>query len=192
MQDAGRHERLEHLPEEPLWESLHLGDDARGDGGVLLPAHEMDESRQSVGAAKAARLRARDLEASRSRSSGQEVWHFEGVHVDGKPAVANNRVCAGSGYGKLEVFCLDAGNGKPVWRLPVEFSAFAAPTVHGECVFFGIGNGNLLGSAELPAGALLCVDAQGGRELWRYPYSGRLIGRGGYRSNEGDHTCFLP
>ncbi len=101
--------------------------------------------------------------------SGQEVWHFRGVHVDAKPAVVQDRLYAGSGYDKLEVFCLDARCGTLVWRLPVEFSAFAAPVVDGERVFFGIGTGNLVASsAASPAGALLCVEARSGRELWRY------------------------
>jgi outer membrane protein assembly factor BamB len=128
--------------------------------------------------------------------NGKEVWHFPGVHVDAKPAVVNDRLYAGSGYGKLEVFCLDARSGALVWRLPVEFSAFASPRVDGERVFFGIGNGNLVASiTESPAGALLCVEARSGRELWRYAvpdgvHAQALVsGRDVYFASR-DHHCY--
>jgi outer membrane protein assembly factor BamB len=100
--------------------------------------------------------------------TGAELWHFQGPHVDAKPAVERGRVYAGSGYDTYEVFCLDASTGKLVWRLPVELPSFGSPTVNGERVFFGIGNGNLLQSSAIPAGALLCVNTENGKELWRY------------------------
>jgi outer membrane protein assembly factor BamB len=100
--------------------------------------------------------------------TGKEVWHFRGLHVDTPPAVAGNRVYAGSGYGNQEIFCLAADTGRVVWRLPVDLPAFAAPVVAGTQVYFGLGNGDFVKSAERPAGALLCVDAETGRRLWRH------------------------
>ncbi|MEK6261865.1 MAG: PQQ-binding-like beta-propeller repeat protein, partial [Planctomycetota bacterium] len=100
--------------------------------------------------------------------TGEMIWHFEGPHVDGCPAIAHNRVYAGSGHENCEVFCVDATNGIPIWRVPVEVSSFAAATVSGKDVFFGIGNGNLVGSDINPSGALLCLDGKSGKIKWRY------------------------
>ncbi len=100
--------------------------------------------------------------------TGKAIWHFEGPHVDAQPAVTGDRVYAGSGYSTYEVFCLDAATGKPVWRMPVELPAFGSPTVSGEYVLFGLGNGNFLNSAETPSGALLCLETRTGKTVWRY------------------------
>src|SRR5207247_1219559 len=40
--------------------------------------------------------------------------------------------------------------------------------VSGEQVFFGIGNGDFLKSADQPRGGVLCVRAADGQRLWRY------------------------
>jgi outer membrane protein assembly factor BamB len=109
--------------------------------------------------------------------TGKELWHFPGLHVDTPPAVAGNRVYGGSGYGSHEVFCLAADTGRVVWRLPVDLPAFAAPVVAETQVFFGLGNGDFLKSADRPAGALLCVDAETGRRLWRHDAADAVHGR---------------
>lgn len=103
--------------------------------------------------------------------TGKLIWHFEGPHVDGCPAIANNRVYAGSGHGNCEVFCVDAANGEPVWRVPVEVSSFAAATIAGDQVFFGIGNGNFSGSDANPSGALVCLNSKTGDVHWRHNVS---------------------
>jgi outer membrane protein assembly factor BamB len=100
--------------------------------------------------------------------TGKELWHFEGPHVDTGPAVAGKRLYAGSGYGRLEVFCLDTETGKPVWRVPTDLPSFASPVVDGRQVFFGLGNGDFLKSDDKPAGALLCLKADDGAQLWRF------------------------
>ncbi len=99
--------------------------------------------------------------------TGEKRWHFAGPHVDGKPALADGRVYAGSGYGDYEVFCLDARTGKDIWRRPVDLPSFGSPMVDGGRVYFGIGNGNLMGSDNQPAGALLCLNAFNGHDVWR-------------------------
>lgn len=104
--------------------------------------------------------------------TGKKLWHFPGLHVDASPVVVNGRLYAGSGVGDVynttEVFCLDAKNGRPLWRVPIDLPAFSAPVVVGDRVFFGIGNGNFLQSADKPRGALLCLRARDGRRLWQY------------------------
>jgi outer membrane protein assembly factor BamB len=100
--------------------------------------------------------------------SGALHWHLVGPHVDGSPAIEGGRVYAGSGYGAYEVFCVDAITGTRIWSVPLDLSSFASPTVANGHVFFGLGNGTLVASAQTPAGALLSLDCATGRTDWRY------------------------
>jgi outer membrane protein assembly factor BamB len=114
-------------------------------------------------------------------ATGTEVWHFPGFHIDAGPIVANGRVYVGSGVGDIYkdtfLFCLDAATGNPLWRLPSSLPAWATPTVKGAHVYFGIGNGRMNESDEHPAGALLCVEAATGTELWRYPVGDGIMAK---------------
>jgi outer membrane protein assembly factor BamB len=106
-------------------------------------------------------------------TSGALVWHFESqIHVDANPTVVGRYLFAGSGvgdaYGKLEVFCLDMDTGKPLWEVPVDLPAWGAVTVDGDQIFVGLGNGNFAFSDEHPAGAMLCLEAVTGKQLWRF------------------------
>lgn len=109
--------------------------------------------------------------------TGKERWHFRGLHVDSSPAVVGDRVYASSGYGRPEIFCLDAKTGDVQWRNVVSLPAFASPVVYGGQVFFGIGTGDLLTSSDSPAGALLCVDAKDGSIVWRFNVSDGVHGK---------------
>ncbi len=127
--------------------------------------------------------------------TGVERWHFAGPHVDGRPAVAGGRVYAGSGYGKYEVFCLDAHTGWAIWRRAVELPSFGSPTPAGERVYFGIGNGNFLSSAVRPAGALLCLNAINGEYVWRFDvpdavHAKPVISEGHIYFNCRDNHCY--
>ena len=109
-------------------------------------------------------------------ATGKPRWHFHGdFHVDAGPAVAGHRLYCGSGVSRrnrrTEVFCLDADTGRPLWRVPTDLPVWAAPAVGGADVFVGLGNGRLSESAappEKPRGALLRLDADSGRQAWRY------------------------
>ncbi len=105
---------------------------------------------------------------------GHLRWHFRGPHVDTRVAVHAGRVYVGSGYGTFEMLCLDAGTGKPLWRRSSPLPVFGSPTVSGQRVLFGTGNGDLDHSAEQPAGAVLCLDVTSGDELWRRPAAGAV------------------
>jgi outer membrane protein assembly factor BamB len=128
--------------------------------------------------------------------TGQEIWNFGGLHVDTSPAVVGNRLYAGTGYGKAyEAFCLDSATGKPVWRLTVDLPVWGSPTVAGARVFFGLGNGDFLQSADQPRGAVLCVDAITGQPSWQTQIADAVLTRpavSGDRVYVGsrDHYCY--
>jgi outer membrane protein assembly factor BamB len=101
--------------------------------------------------------------------TGKEIWHFEGLHIDTSPAVVDGRLFGGSGYGKFIMFCLDAKNGRRLWEVPSKLPVFGSPTVLGKQVFFGTGTGNLVQrDTGNPAGALVCLNAESGAEMWRF------------------------
>jgi outer membrane protein assembly factor BamB len=63
---------------------------------------------------------------------GAGAWH-----VDGPTAVADGRILFGSAFldvekkGERALFCLDAGDGKTVWKAPLKFNPWGGPTVAG-------------------------------------------------------------
>ena len=108
-------------------------------------------------------------------ATGREKWHFErDLHIDTRPAVADGRVVVGSGpsrrFRTLAVVALSQTDGRLLWETPVDLPAWGSPNVSGGRVFVGLGNGRLTEPARppaVPAGALLCLDAATGREIWR-------------------------
>jgi outer membrane protein assembly factor BamB len=129
-------------------------------------------------------------------ATGKSRWHFDGLHVDSSPAVAEGRLYAGSGYGsRFEAFCLATANGKPIWRLPCELPVWGSPRFSGQLVFFGLGNGDLVQAADKPAGALLCLNAQTGRFMWRRSVADAVLGRAAADAarvyfGARDHHCY--
>ena len=108
--------------------------------------------------------------------TGEKRWHFQGteqkLHIDTPPTVVGNRLFAGSGYLTNAAVCLDATTGKEVWKQPVPFRSFAAPLALGNRVFYGLGTGILTqdteGDEKEPGGAVICLNADDGREVWKY------------------------
>lgn len=81
-------------------------------------------------------------------------------------AVADGRVFRGTGDGR--VLALDAATGKLLWKTEVAAprlgeSTAAAPLVWGGTVYMGVG-----GSESGVRGRVVALDAQTGRELWRF------------------------
>jgi len=118
-------------------------------------------------------------------ASGRRRWNFrEDVHIDSSPAIVNGRAYVGSGtsrrYKTTQVICLDAATGGPVWRAPVPLPAWATPLAEGGQVYAGLGNGRLTEGArppEVPAGALVCLDAASGAMLWTFPVGDAVFTR---------------
>lgn len=99
---------------------------------------------------------------------GEEVWHYEGVHVDVAPAVGPERVYFGTGYGVTGVYALNRKTGKKVWSIETPNGAWGTPTIDGDDLFYAIGNGNFYESSEKPFGRVICCDAATGEERWHY------------------------
>jgi outer membrane protein assembly factor BamB len=110
-------------------------------------------------------------------------------HVDSTPAVAGNRVFIGGGFdedrdedpGDPAIACLDAKTGKRIWQVRTpktlvskkdgskhHVPAWGSPVVHGGLVFFGLGTVrlNFVSVKYETVGALWCVDAGTGKEVW--------------------------
>ena len=109
-------------------------------------------------------------------ATGAKKWQFPDpagdLHIDTPPTVVGGRVFAGSGYGTYALLCIDANSGKEVWRTKVPLRSFGQPLVPGKFAFYGIGTGNLTqeveGDEKTPAGAVMCVEAATGKEVWKY------------------------
>src|SRR5207245_95367 len=70
-----------------------------------------------------------------------------------------------------EILCLNTEDGKVVWRVPSDLPVWGSPAGDENVVFYGLGNGRLQEPPPppaRPAGALLCLDARSGIELWRW------------------------
>jgi outer membrane protein assembly factor BamB len=115
-------------------------------------------------------------------ATGKPRWHFhEPLHIDANPAVAGTRLYAGSGvsqaHSDTQIFCLDTATGQIVWRKRMDLPSWGTPVPDGRHVFFGLGNGRYNSSAEKPAGALLCVEADTGRVVWRHEVPDAVLGK---------------
>jgi len=101
-------------------------------------------------------------------------WH--NPDSESCPIGAGPTVLFGSGLGGQRVNCVDAATGRLVWQAPTPHPAFGPPTVAGERVLIGVGNGNFLVRAEKPAGAVLCFSLKDGKELWRIDTGDNILG----------------
>jgi outer membrane protein assembly factor BamB len=104
--------------------------------------------------------------------SGTKIWQYQrDLHVDADPMVVNGRLYCGSGvsktFKKTQIFCLDATTGQPLWAEDTDLPVWGSPVLFASQAFFGLGTGRLGQKSDNPAGALLCVDAENGRRLWR-------------------------
>jgi outer membrane protein assembly factor BamB len=115
-------------------------------------------------------------------TDGVEVWHDAGRekyrHIDSPLTLAHGRVYAGSGYQTFAAFALEAATGKEAWRKNLPGRSFGQPLRIDQSVYYGVGTGNLsfdlsvepepgVPSELRPAGAIVCLNASSGEEVWR-------------------------
>ncbi|MFO0866957.1 MAG: PQQ-binding-like beta-propeller repeat protein [Gemmataceae bacterium] len=96
-------------------------------------------------------------------TSGKKVWQYPEVGYVGRllrfgarPLVSKDRIYAGTGVdrnqpsdkGETAVFCLDATNGKMVWKTAVDLPCWAAPVEKDGFLYVALGNGDIVEDAE--------------------------------------------
>jgi outer membrane protein assembly factor BamB len=103
--------------------------------------------------------------------TGEKKWNFPGYHVDAGPLVVDGKVYCGAGVGDVfketAFFCLDAKSGEVKWKDPTDLPVWSTASVDGGFVYLAMGNGRFGESDPNPAGAVLCVNAADGEEVWR-------------------------
>ena len=125
--------------------------------------------------------------------TGKELWRFPEPGYQGRllrfgggPTVVGERVYVGTGVdrnkvstdaGETACFCLDANTGRLIWKAATRLPAWGAPVVSKGQVFLGIGNGDIFDDAkETSLGAMLCLDAQTGSEVWEHSLGNGVLG----------------
>lgn len=100
-------------------------------------------------------------------ASGRSLWLSRCGHCDCSAAVAGGRVYVGTAYGDNSAVCLDLASGQKRWAVRQDLPVWGHPAVAGDRVVFGLGNGTFGGGAARPRGALVCLEAEAGRQCWR-------------------------
>lgn len=118
--------------------------------------------------------------------TGKELWKFPPkdyrgrlLRFGGGMRVEGNRLYCATGVdrnerndkGETAAFCLDADDGKLLWKAPAPYPVWSKPIVKDGFVYLTTGNGDVMADAappEVPGGALLCLDAETGKEKWRF------------------------
>lgn len=120
--------------------------------------------------------------AGDAKGTGVVEWQFPPKGGKGRllrfgagALVHDGKVFAGTGVDRLQkddpgetaFFCLDAKTGKELWKIPMPQPVWAAPVMHGGKLFAAAGNGDVFSDAPAPAGTVLCLDPQSGKEVWK-------------------------
>jgi outer membrane protein assembly factor BamB len=116
-------------------------------------------------------------------ATGRKLWQYsEGLHIDASPTLAGKRVFCGSGVdrdrpgtGGTAIFCLDADTGERLWKVKTTLPVWGGAAVAGGHAYFALGNGDYFTDDPDPAGAVLCVEARSGAEVWRYRVGGGVL-----------------
>jgi outer membrane protein assembly factor BamB len=86
------------------------------------------------------------------------------------------RLLFGSGVGGQRVNCVNAETGAVIWKAPVPYPAFGAPTVVGNKVLIGVGKGDFVHSAPDPVGLIVCLSLADGAKLWEASLGDTVLG----------------
>ena len=113
---------------------------------------------------------------------GKMIWHYPSVHVDMSPAVWKGKVYFGTGYGEYRIYAVDANSGTEIWSKRVDYPAWGSPSADGDTVFFGLGNGNFIDSAEVPQGQVTARNAETGEQIWGYETEDSVLTAVAYRN----------
>jgi len=123
--------------------------------------------------------------------AGKKIWQFPRpghkgklLRVGASPLVHDGKLYGGSGVDRnltedqceKAVFCLDAETGKVIWKKETPLPSWGAPVKSGKEIFYGLGNGDVFTDASKPAGAMLCLDAATGEQIWRIDLPNGILG----------------
>jgi len=86
------------------------------------------------------------------------------------------RLLFGSCVGGQRVNCVNAETGAFVWKTPVPYPAFGAPTVAGDKVLIGVGKGDFVHSAPDPVGIIFCLSLKDGSKIWEAKLPDTVLG----------------
>jgi outer membrane protein assembly factor BamB len=136
----------------------------------------------------------------------QVVWHVPGDRfpdTEASPVVHDGKVYVALGVSGNGLCCLDAETGTQLWRVDTPYPVFTPPTIAGDRVFVGMGNGNVVESAEqvmqkhvrkiqaagasesdiarakarlAPAGEVWGIQLRNPADRWRFPVSRTVLG----------------
>jgi outer membrane protein assembly factor BamB len=95
-----------------------------------------------------------------------------GVTMENK----EQRLLFGSGVAGERVNCVNAETGALIWKVPVTYPAFGAPTVYKDKVLIGVGVGDFVHSAPDPVGVIRCFSLKDGAKLWETKLADTILG----------------
>ena len=114
-----------------------------------------------------------NIDGQAGPSSGKLVWSFSDPKVramdfSSSPAVVKNRIYVGSAAASVfsssgNIYCIDAKDGKRIWKFPTEKQVFSSPSVAYGKVYVGEG---LHYDFDCK---LYCIDMGSGELLWSHP-----------------------
>ncbi len=140
-------------------------------------------------------------------ADGEVLWHLAGEDypdIESSPAVFDGRVYFGCGlHDELKgnkrgqrVVCVSAEGGTPIWEKETPYPVFGAPTIYAGKVYVGMGNGDFVNKDPQPAGVVMCLDAETGKEIWQAKTNDNVLaavaiagGRAYFASRSGDFWC---
>jgi len=101
-------------------------------------------------------------------NTGDEIWHYQGVHVDSSPAVWLGGVYFGTAYGEFAIYCLEAETGDMLWKKEMDYNVWGSPSIASGKVYFGVGHSTFVDRSEKPGGGVVCLNARTGDDEWFY------------------------
>jgi outer membrane protein assembly factor BamB len=119
-------------------------------------------------------------------------------HVDATVCLAGDRLLVGSAYldaeqqGERAVICLQAADGKVLWKTPVKYNPWAAPVVVNSFVLIA-GSSVRLDPKQVTAasGEVAALDLQSGEIKWRRELPAGVVSRGAIARAGGSENSDL-
>ncbi len=119
-------------------------------------------------------------------STGEKLWEYPVIDPESSPAIAEDgTVFLGSGVNGKAVVALRSETDaelkrldrpRLIWSHPVEYPALGTVTLVGDKLLIGVGDGDFVKAAPVPAGQVLCLEQKTGKEVWKTPVGDVVLG----------------